>query len=123
MDCFQQCHNATAREVMWTGADAVEIITRMLDVRYGDTRRLLMMSPHMLELNDQAWIRNDLALTQLRLGDAAACRKTLEPLAQDASKSDASIREDYPGFEADAQIRLARATRTNLKLCQGQAGK
>jgi AcrR family transcriptional regulator len=48
---------ATAREVMWTGADAVEIITRMLDVRYGDTRRLLMTSPHMLELNDQAFRR------------------------------------------------------------------
>lgn len=48
---------ATAREVMWTGADAVEILTRMLDVRYGDTRRLLMTSPHMLELNDQAFRR------------------------------------------------------------------
>jgi AcrR family transcriptional regulator len=48
---------ATAREVMWTGADAVEIITQMLDVRYGDTRRWVMKSPHMLELNDQAFRR------------------------------------------------------------------
>lgn len=48
---------AAAREVMWTGADAVEIITHMLDVRYGETRRLLMTSPHMLEVNDQAFRR------------------------------------------------------------------
>lgn len=48
---------AAAREVMWTGADAVEIITQMLDVRYGDTRRLLMKSPFALELNDQAFRR------------------------------------------------------------------
>ena len=48
---------AAAREVMWTGADAVEVITQMLDVRYGDTRRLLMKSPFALELNDQAFRR------------------------------------------------------------------
>lgn len=48
---------AAARELMWTGADAVEIITQMLDVRYGDTRRWLMKSPFALELNDQAFRR------------------------------------------------------------------
>src|SRR5690348_14612175 len=35
---------AAAREMMWTGADAVDILTEMLDVRYGETRRLLAQS-------------------------------------------------------------------------------
>ena len=48
---------AAAREIMWTGADAVEILTHMLDVRYGEVRRQLMKSPYALELNDQAFRR------------------------------------------------------------------
>jgi len=73
--------------------------------------------------NDEGWIRNDLAITLHRLGDSAACRKTLEPLAEDAAMTDAKIREDYPPADADAVLRVARATRTNLKLCQGQPAK
>lgn len=48
---------ATAREMMWTGADAVDIISTMLDVRFGETRRMIATSPFMLELNDQAFRR------------------------------------------------------------------
>jgi hypothetical protein len=72
---------------------------------------------------DDGWIRNDLALTLARLGDGAECRKTLEPLAAIAAKSDAAIREDLPPNEADIMMSMIRATRTNLKLCEGAKAK
>ena len=73
-----------------------------------------------LDSREDGWIRNDLGLTFARLGDAAACRKTLEPLAEDAGKTDAKIREELPPNEADTLIRIARAARTNLKLCDAK---
>jgi len=48
---------AAARELMWTGANAVDILTEMLDVRYGETRRLISTSPFQVELNDHAYRR------------------------------------------------------------------
>ena len=48
---------AAAREMMWTGADAVDILTELLDVRYGETRRLVSTSPFQVELNDHAYRR------------------------------------------------------------------
>ncbi|HEX2827562.1 MAG TPA: hypothetical protein VHP37_14520 [Burkholderiales bacterium] len=75
-----------------------------------------------VEDRDDGWMRNDLAVTLHKLGDGAECRRTLEPLAAMAAKSDASIREDLPPNEADAMMSMVRATRTNLKLCE-QAAK
>lgn len=48
---------AAARELMWTGADAVDILTELLDIRYGETRRLVSASPFTAELNDHAFRR------------------------------------------------------------------
>ena len=48
---------AAARELMWTGADAVDILTELLDIRYGETRRLVSASPFTVELNDHAYRR------------------------------------------------------------------
>ena len=64
------------------------------------------------------WLRNDLALAQLRLGDAAACRATLQPLAADAARRDDAIRDSYPPAEAEGYLGVLRAARTNLKLCR-----
>lgn len=64
------------------------------------------------------WIRNDLALAQLRAGDAAACRKTLAPLAAEAGKSDQELRETYPPVDADVVLPMIKAARTNLSLCR-----
>jgi hypothetical protein len=89
---------------------------------YGDARTtldpVLNRCSKTLENTEEAWIRNDLALTQLRLGDAAACRKTLEPIAELGTKSEKQIREDMPPADADSMVRVARATQTNLKLCK-----
>jgi hypothetical protein len=74
-----------------------------------------------LDWLETGWMRNDLALTQFRLGDAAACLRTLEPLAQDAAKSDAQIRDDFAPTDADNWLPVVKATRTNLKLCRTAA--
>jgi hypothetical protein len=64
-------------------------------------------------------LRNDLALTQFKLGDRAACLKTLEPLAEDAARTDQGVKDYYPPADADDILPVVRATRTNLKLCRG----
>jgi hypothetical protein len=66
---------------------------------------------------ETASIRNDLAVTQYHLHDRAACLSTLDPLAADAAKSDAAIRENFPPTDADDYLPLVKAARTNLKLC------
>jgi hypothetical protein len=66
---------------------------------------------------DSAWVLNDMALTQLRLGDPAACIRTLQPLTTDAAMSDEEIKGKYPPADADAYLPAVSATRTNLKLC------
>ncbi len=66
---------------------------------------------------ETGWVRNDLALTQFKLGDAAACRQTLAPLAADAARDDATVLADYAPADADTYLPILRATRTNLALC------
>jgi hypothetical protein len=72
---------------------------------------------------DAGWIRNDLALTQHKLGDDSGCRRTLEPLAADATKSDDDIASEYPPSDADAYLPIVKATRTNLELCTAATGR
>lgn len=64
-------------------------------------------------------VRNDLAITQYRLGDRAGCLKTLEPLAEDAARTDQGVKENYPPADAEDILPVVRAARTNLRLCKG----
>jgi hypothetical protein len=73
-----------------------------------------------LQWADRSWIANDLALTAHRLGDHAACRRLLAPLDELAKSSDADIRGGYPPSDAEVALRIAQATRFNLKLCAGK---
>ncbi|NBX20583.1 MAG: hypothetical protein EBR58_04035 [Betaproteobacteria bacterium] len=66
---------------------------------------------------DKAFIRNDLALAQLRSGDAAGCLVTLQSLKALGSMSDEEVREIPEPTFVDIYLRIARATRTNLSLC------
>lgn len=75
-----------------------------------------------LDWLETGWMRNDLAITQFRLGDTAGCLRTLEPLAKDAAKSDAQIQSDFPPTDAENWLPVVKAARTNLKLC-GDAKK
>lgn len=70
-----------------------------------------------LDIFDHAWLRNDLALSLHKLNDQSGCIKTLEPLKDSIKYSDEEIRsQNLAG--TDARIKLAKATRHNLKLCQ-----
>lgn len=66
---------------------------------------------------DQGWVGNDLALTQYRAGDSIACRDTLKPWRELAQTPDDKIRSDYPPSDAAEMLRIAQATRANLKIC------
>jgi len=70
---------------------------------------------------DEAWARNDLALTLYRTGDPAACRDILKPWLELARTSDADIRNNYPPSDAEEMLRIAGATRANLKICGAPA--
>lgn len=48
---------AAGRERLEAGAGAVEILTAIMDARYAANRRRLALSPHALEINDQAFRR------------------------------------------------------------------
>jgi len=66
---------------------------------------------------DEGWIRNDLALTYLRLNDKPGCLKLLEPFKDLAAMSAKDVADNYPPFDAEQRAPIARATRTNMKLC------
>ncbi|MES2283819.1 MAG: hypothetical protein V4542_20590 [Pseudomonadota bacterium] len=66
---------------------------------------------------ESAWISNDLALTQFKLGDRAACLRTLKPLAAEAAMTNEEIKSNYPPIDGDMYLPVVAATRTNLKLC------
>ena len=89
--------------------------------KYADARAslepLLERCGRILGWLDAGWIRNDLALTQHKLGDDRACWQTLEPLAADAAKTDEGIADAFPPADADAYLPIVKATRTNLRLC------
>lgn len=65
----------------------------------------------------QGWVSNDLAITQYRVGDNAACRASLKPWLELAQTSDAEIKDGYPPSDAEEMLRLAKATRANLNIC------
>ena len=71
-----------------------------------------------LDWTETGRIRNDLAVTLHKLGDLAACRAVLAPLAEDAALSDAGLRENYAPNDVDLVMPIVRATRTNLRLCK-----
>lgn len=64
------------------------------------------------------WIRNDLAVTMAKVDRKEDCRKILEPLVEVASMNDDEIKNEYLPMEVDIHLSIAKAARTNLKLCK-----
>lgn len=64
-------------------------------------------------------MRNDLAITLHHLKDDAGCLEVLQPLKQLAQMSDEDIKEENLPVEAVDWLAIAKAARTNLKLCKG----
>lgn len=66
---------------------------------------------------EEGWVRNDLAITYYRTGDMGACRETLLRWVDLARTPDAQIKDGYPPSDAEVMLRLAGATRANMKIC------
>ncbi|MFT3710675.1 MAG: hypothetical protein QM817_23885 [Archangium sp.] len=77
---------------------------------------LLEKCERVIDRFEVLWIRNDLALTQHHAGDDAACLKTLEPAGDLRTLNDEDAAGGEPAYE-EVLKKLARATRTNSKLC------
>lgn len=73
-----------------------------------------------LDWLETGWLRNDIALTQLKLGKPADCLTTLAPLANDAALSDEDLRGNYLPSDAESYLPIVKATRTNLRLCKAK---
>jgi AcrR family transcriptional regulator len=65
------------------GGSALDIIAEIMDVRYGETRRILTRSPHTVELNAEAFKR----CRDLMIQSAVAFQGELEELIVDLQKS------------------------------------
>jgi hypothetical protein len=79
---------------------------------------LLIQCKQVINWGDEQWIRNDLALAQFRSGDKAACLKTLSPLNEIAAMTDEEIRGVPEPAYVEHYLDIAKATRTNLRLCK-----
>ena len=66
---------------------------------------------------EEAWVRNDLAITYYRTGNMPACRETLLRWVDLARQPDSAIKDGYPPSDAEEMLRIASATRYNMKLC------
>lgn len=73
----------------------------------------------LLDRYDDGWVRNDLAITYYRAGDKVSCLGVLKPWLEVARQPDRALREGYPPSDAEEILRLAHATRANLKVCGG----
>jgi hypothetical protein len=86
----------------------------------GLLRPVLERCGALLNEYDNVWVRNDLAITYYRTGDKASCRAVLQPWMALARQPDQAIRDAYPPSDAEEKLRLAQATRANLKVCDGR---
>lgn len=81
---------------------------------------VLQICPKYIFWTDRGWIRNDLAIAQFRSGDSASCLETLAGFGDDLNQTDKQIRDTNAPSDADNQIRLMKAAKTNLRLCKGE---
>jgi AcrR family transcriptional regulator len=71
------------RTMLAKGGNALDVLTRILDVRYGDTRRRVIRSPHTVELNAEAFKR----CRDLMIKSAIAFQADLENVIADLQAS------------------------------------
>jgi AcrR family transcriptional regulator len=71
------------RTILAKGGNALDVLTRILDVRYGDTRRRVIRSPHTVELNAEAFKR----CRDLIIKSAIAFQTDLENVIADLQAS------------------------------------
>ncbi|MEC4589856.1 TetR/AcrR family transcriptional regulator [Nitrospirillum amazonense] len=69
--------------VRQAGGSALDIITEIMDVRYGYTRRVLSKSPHIIDLNAEAFKRGREQMIEAAINFQAQLEKLLRELEQD----------------------------------------
>ncbi|SDQ58077.1 hypothetical protein [Pseudoxanthomonas sp. CF125] len=71
-----------------------------------------------LEWQEEGGIRNDIAITQHKLGLNSSCLRTLESYIVDARKDDNEVVENWPPPSvANQYLAIIKAARTNIHLC------
>lgn len=108
--------------------DAERRATRDAFKRQYDARRhadalatlspLLQRCARTLSWLEAGEIRNDIAITQYRLGRRADCLRTLASFEEEAALSDDEIRGGYPPSDGEAWLPIVKAARFNLGLCR-----
>lgn len=76
-----------------------------------------------LEWEEEGSIRNDLAIAQYRNGLYDECLRTLGPYAEDSSKDDDAVMEEWAPALADRYLSIIKAARTNIALCSKHSKK
>jgi len=89
------------------GGDALDILSDIINVRYGDTRRIANASPHLIELNAQVFRCCTDIVTEVAVFFEAELAKVIVEL------QDAGLMRLHPGFTA---AEMAQA------LCNGARG-
>jgi AcrR family transcriptional regulator len=74
---------AAGRARRAAGGDALDILAEIIDVRYGDTRRIANASPHLVELNAQVFTRCNDIVTKVALFFEAELAKLIVELQGD----------------------------------------
>ena len=82
-------------------------------------RELLSRCGKFLYWYSDAEIRNDLAITEFRLGNAAACLQTLEPLRTTFVEDPEKTGRFFPPAHADWGEAMVKTTRFNWQKCGG----
>jgi AcrR family transcriptional regulator len=77
------------------GGDALDILSDIINIRYGDTRRMANASPHLIELNAQVFTFCTDIVTEVALIFEAELAKLIVEL------EDASLLRLRPGFTAE----------------------
>lgn len=108
--------------------DAERRATRDAFKRHYDAKRhaealaalspLLQRCARTLSWLETGEIRNDVAITQYRLGRRADCLRTLAPFEEEATLSDDEILGGYPPSDGEAWLPIVKAARFNLGLCR-----
>lgn len=71
-----------------------------------------------LSFEEEGAIRNDLAITQYRLGRYAQCLHTLAPYAEDAANDDDAVIDGMTRAYAERYLPIVQSARTNIGLCR-----
>lgn len=70
---------AAGRQQRENGGSALDILSAILNIRYGDTRRRGNASPHVIELNAEVFTRcNDIVMTVALFFEAALAKEIIE---------------------------------------------